>query len=211
MPLQQSASPDEQRATRHQAAHSRAAVQPPSFQGAALLESVLPQAYRVARCLAGNAADAEDLVQEAALSALRGLDGFEPGTNFKAWFLRILTNAFYMKCRRDKRHPEVTSGEEAPDLYLFGKTGAATAAEDGTDPARAFLSRLESEQVAAAIQALPPDFRSVASLYFLEDLSYEAIASVLDCPVGTVRSRLHRGRKMLQVALWQVAQDHGLV
>jgi RNA polymerase sigma-70 factor (ECF subfamily) len=175
-----------------------------------LLATVLPRAYAAARHLAGDPADAEDLVQEAALLAWKGFGSFTAGTNFRAWFLRILTNAFYMKYRRERRERTV-SLDGAPELFLYTKTAEAGLHEGCDNPAQAFLSRLETEEVARAIQALPAEYRAAATLYFVEDLSYQDIADILGCPVGTVRSRLHRARKMLQVALWHVAKDHGIV
>lgn len=181
---------------------------PDTFE--AQLEAVLPRAYAAARHLTGDPADAEDLVQEAALLAWKGFATFTVGTNFKAWFLRILTNAFYMKYRRDRRARMVPL-DGAPDLYLYGKTAEVGFHAANENPAHAFLSRLEAEQVSEAIHALPAEYRAAAALYFIDDLSYQEIASILECPVGTVRSRLHRARKMLQVALWEIARDNGVV
>lgn len=176
-----------------------------------LLEGVLPRAYSAALHLTRDPVEAEDVVQEAALLAFRGFDGFEPGSNFKAWFLKILTNAFLMRCRKNKRMAGTVSIEDTPDLYLYGRTAEAGMHKDDPDPARTFLSRLDAEKVSSAILALPLQYRSVATLYFVEDLSYAEIASMLGCPVGTVRSRLHRARALLQRELWGIAVDHGLV
>jgi len=177
----------------------------------ALLDPVLSRAYAAARYMTGNAADADDLVQEAALLAWKGFHGFQPGTNFRAWFLKILTNAFYNRHRRSRREGDTVSLDDAPHLYLYEKTAEAGLHTETEDPARAFLSKLDALQVQEAIQALPDEYRAAAALYFVEDLSYQEIADALDCPVGTVRSRLHRGRKMLQVTLWRLAQEHGIV
>lgn len=177
----------------------------------ALLEPVLPRAYRAARYMTGDATEAEDLVQQAALLAWRGFDGFERGTNFRAWFLRILTNLNYTRLRREARAAPSVSLADVPDLYLFGKTEAAGLHDAAENPAAAFLSRLDVARVQRAIEALPDEYREVAALYFMDDLSYREIADAVGCPVGTVRSRLHRGRKLLQVALWKVAEEHGIV
>lgn len=176
-----------------------------------LLEETLPRAYSAALHLTRDPVDAEDIVQEAAMLAFRGFAGFEPGSNFKAWFLKILTNAFYMRCRKDKKTAGTISIDEAPELYLYARTAEAGMHRDDPDPARSFLSRLDAEKVSAAILALPLQYRAVATLYFAEDLSYAEIASILGCPVGTVRSRLHRARALLQRQLWEIAVDHGLV
>lgn len=176
-----------------------------------LLDPVLPRAYAAARHLTRDRNEAEDLVQEAALHAWKGFDGFEPATNFRAWFLKILSNAFYDSYRRRRRTPDTVSIHGEPDYFLYQKLAASGAGRGRQNPAKAFLRRLDAGHIAAALQALPDEFRAAAVLYFVEDLSYQEIAEALACPVGTVRSRLHRGRKRLQVALWQVAVDHGLV
>lgn len=175
----------------------------------ALLRGVLPAAFGTALHLTGNREDAEDLVQEAALNAFRGFGGFERGTNFKAWFFRILLNCFYSARRR--RRPATASLYELEDshlLYLYAQTRAQGW---GGDPARELFDRLTSADVARALAALPEEFRVVSTLYFLEDFGYQEIADVLGIPVGTVRSRLHRGRRMLQKRLWRLAEDQGLV
>ncbi len=176
-----------------------------------LLDPVLPRAYAAARHLTRDSAEAEDLVQEAALHAWKGFEGFEPGTNFRAWFLKILTNAFYDACRRRRHVPDTVSLDGEPDHFLYHKLSAFGAARGREDPAGAFLARLDARQIRAALHALPAEFRAATVLYLVEDLSYVEIAEALECPVGTVRSRLHRGRKRLQVALWRLAEDHGLV
>jgi RNA polymerase sigma-70 factor (ECF subfamily) len=142
---------------------------------------------------------------------MRGFAGFEPGTNFRAWFFRILTNCCYARHRRAGRRPVTASLEDVPEVYLFERSSEAGLPVEGADPARAVLDRLTGEQVADAIAALPEEFRLVATLYFLQDMSYEEIAEIVGCPVGTVRSRLHRGRRMLQKALWHAAEDAGLL
>ncbi len=181
----------------------------PTFE--ALLRPLLVTAYRASLYMTRNQADAEDLVQEAVLLALRGFAGFEAGTNFKAWFMRILTNGFYARGRRARSAGETVSFDEVPPLYLYTKTAAAGWHTHDANPAATFLRKLETDQVAAAMQALPPEYRAVATLYFVDDLSYQEIATTLDCPVGTVRSRLHRARRLLQRALWTLAVDNGIV
>lgn len=176
-----------------------------------LLEPVLAVAYGVALRLSGNADDAQDLVQEAALLALRGYHSFEPGTNFKAWYLRILTNCFYGRCRKRRREPVTVDLEDVPPLYLMTRLAGAGLHDRFDDPAAALLGRMDADQVAEAIATLPEEFRVVTALYFIDDLAYQEIADVLDCPLGTVRSRLHRGRRLLQQALWHLAVENGIV
>lgn len=176
-----------------------------------LFRPILGMAYGTAVRLTRDRTEAEDLVQDAALLAFRAFHSFQPGTNFKAWFFRILTNAFYSRHRKTKHERNNLSTEDLPALYLYGKTAEAGMHAQEADPAAAMMDRLDTEHVAEALDALPTEYRVVATLYFIEDFSYQQIAEVVGCPVGTVRSRLHRGRRMLQKALWQVAQERGIV
>jgi RNA polymerase sigma-70 factor, ECF subfamily len=176
-----------------------------------LFAQAMSSAYGVAMRFCHNQADAEDLVQEAAFLAYRGFDSFETGSNFRAWFLKILTNCYFSKRRREKSRPVTSDLDDTPDLYLYARSGQAGFPTQGPDPASELLESLGTERIVAAISRLPEEYRVVCTLYFMEDLSYEEIARILECPVGTVRSRLHRGRKMLQKALWQVAEEDGIV
>ena len=174
------------------------------------LSAVLDQAYGTALRLTGSAADAEDLVQDAALLAHRGYAGFTAGSNFRAWFYRILLNRFYSNYRRQRRAGVSVDLDETPELYLYQQAAASGITPD-TDTATALVDRLDSELVQKALDALPEEFRTVATLYFMQDLPYQEIADMLDVPIGTVRSRLHRARRMLQKALWEVAAERGIV
>jgi RNA polymerase sigma-70 factor (ECF subfamily) len=176
-----------------------------------LLSPILPMAYGTAVRFSGDRTEAEDLIQDAALLAYRAFASFERGTNFKAWFFRILTNAFYSRYRKDKHEKANFSTEDVPALYLYNKTAEAGLHGRDSDPASAIMDKLDTEQVSAALKELPEEYRLVATLYFIEDFSYQQIAEVLECPVGTVRSRLHRGRRMLQKALWDLAVERGIV
>lgn len=182
------------------------AAAPDDFES--LLAPVVDRAYGMALRLAGNRDDAQDLVQEAALQAFRGFHTFRPGTNFRAWFFRVLVNCFYASRRR--RRPEVSMEEEAPDLHLYVQTYHNGMHGAGRDPAREVLDRIAGDDVARALGSLPEEFRVACTLYFMDDLSYQEIAEVVGVPVGTVRSRLHRGRKLLQKRLWMAALDAGL-
>lgn len=184
------------------ALHSQGAV---TFE--AQLTPLLAGAYRTAASLLGDRAEAEDAVQEAALQAFRAYDSFEPGTNFRAWFFRILTNCCYARHRRRKRRPQTVEFDDVPDLYLYRMAQQTGAYADTANPAAAVLGKMSVDQILAAIDALPEEYRAVAALYFVEEMTYEEIAAALDRPVGTVRSRLHRGRKLLQKALWDLAQE----
>src|SRR5688572_16267682 len=176
-----------------------------------LLEEILPAAYGYAVRLTRNRADAEDLVQDAALLAFRAVTTFEPETNFKAWIFRILTRCFWANHRRRQRRPSTVDFDDAPDLYLFARSAEQGLPWQGEDPARTLIDRLGSERVIDAIGQLPEEYGVVCTLYFMEDFAYNEIADVLEVPIGTVRSRLHRGRKMLQKALWRLAEESGIV
>lgn len=182
----------------------------PASDFEALLAGVLEQAYGTAMRLTGNAADAEDLVQDAALLAHRGFGSFTTGSNFRAWFYRILLNRFYSNYRRQRRTGVAVDLEDTPELYLYEQAEAA-GLKPSEDSAAALIDRLDAEAVEQALAALPDEFRAAATLYFMQDLPYQEIAEILDVPIGTVRSRLHRARRMLQKALWMVAQERGIV
>jgi len=162
-----------------------------------LLAPVLGKAYATALHLAGDPGEAENLVQEAALRGFRSFGTFREGTNFRAWFLRIVTNLFFEEHRKRRRAPETVSVDEGADLFLFKKCQAQG------DAASKFFQQMSRAGVARALARLPEEFRVVCSLYFVNELAYSEIAQVLQLPVGTVRSRLHRGRKILQKLLWE--------
>jgi RNA polymerase sigma-70 factor (ECF subfamily) len=172
-----------------------------------LLKPLMRIAFGVALHLTRNRDDAEDLVQETAIQAFRAFSTFQPGSHFKAWFLRILTNLFLNKVRKKQREPDVASLDDAPDLYLYTQVTLSGWTKGNQDPAKQILERIGTEQMVAAIAALPEEFRIVAALYFVEEMAYQEIADILNCPLGTVRSRLHRGRKLLQRSLWELVQE----
>jgi RNA polymerase sigma-70 factor (ECF subfamily) len=178
------------------------------FEG--LLSPILRMAYGTAVRLTRNRTEADDLVQDAALLAYKAFDTFQRGTNFKAWFFRILTNAFYGRHRKERHEKANLSTEDVPALYLYHRTTEAGLAGSESDPASAIMDRLDAERVGEALESLPEEYRAVATLYFIDDLTYQQIAEALQCPVGTVRSRLHRGRRILQKSLWDIAVERGL-
>jgi RNA polymerase sigma-70 factor, ECF subfamily len=174
-----------------------------------LLLPLLGGAYTTALRLTRSPADAEDLVQDAALRAWRGFGSFLPGSNFTAWFFRILTNAYLNQYRKEKREGTPVELEDTPELYLYTQTAESGLHARSADPASALMAQFDAEQVSDALAKLPEEYRTVATLYFGSDLSYQDIAAALDIPIGTVRSRLHRARRMLQRLLWNVAVDAG--
>jgi RNA polymerase sigma-70 factor (ECF subfamily) len=153
--------------------------------------------------------DAEDLVQDAFVRACRFLDRFEPGTNMKAWLFRILTNTFINKYRRSTRERSLVDGPERE--MVTDQLHSPEAADRAENPERALLDRLVSEDVLAAIDAVPIDFRMVVILADIHDFSYKEIADILDVPVGTVMSRLYRGRRHLQRSLAGHAAAAGII
>jgi RNA polymerase sigma-70 factor (ECF subfamily) len=177
------------------------------------LQPILEKAYGTALRLVRSPEDAEDLVQDAALLAFRAFDSFQEGTNFNAWFFKILMNRFFQHYRKRRREPDLVHLEDTPDpdFYLYEQTRKAGWHKRGVDPVAFLFAKIDRESISNALDALPEEYCIVASLYFMGEFAYEEIAQMLDCPVGTVRSRLHRGRKTLQQALWQVAVDRGVV
>src|SRR5882724_1743896 len=152
------------------------------------------QVYRVARHLAGSREDAEELVQETYARAFRSWRSFTPGTNLRAWLLRILTNLNIDRGRRKQRAPQTTP-LEANDYYLYDKLAESDGA--ATDEERV-VERLSQDDIVSALAAVPHDFRDVIVLVDIGDFSYQDAANILDIPIGTVMSRLHRGRRILK-------------
>lgn len=168
------------------------------------LQSILPVAYRMARNLASCPEDAEDLLQDASIQAFRRYETFEHNSNFRAWFMKILLRVHLNRVRDKARHPSIENRDfedEIEQNYLYHRAKETY----GGDPAKMMLSRITSEDIRLALAKLPIEFRTCAVLYFLEEMSYEAIAQTLDCPLNTVRSRLHRSRKLLQKELWELS------
>jgi RNA polymerase sigma-70 factor, ECF subfamily len=153
------------------------------------------QVYRVARHLAGSRDDAEELVQETYARAFRSWRSFTPGTNLRAWLLRILTNLNIDRGRRRQRQPETQPLEEG-DYFLYNKLEESTG--DGTADEDRVVERLSQDDIVGALSAVPHDFRDVLVLVDIGDFSYQDAANILDIPIGTVMSRLHRGRRILK-------------
>ena len=152
------------------------------------------QVYRVARGLVGSREEAEDLVQETYMRAFRSWDSFTPGTNLRAWLLRILTNLNIDRGRRQQRRPETQPLEEG-DYFLYNKLE-----EQAGRPLEEeqVVERLSQENVVTALSSVPHDFRDVLVLVDIGEFSYAEAAQILDIPIGTVMSRLHRGRRILK-------------
>ncbi len=170
-----------------------------------------PQLYTAAMRMARNPTDAEDLVQETFLKAYRAYHTFEAGTNLKAWLYRILTNTYINKYRRASRRPSEVDLGDVEDLYLYRRLGSEQSAEASQSAEDLFLDGLVESDIKQAVERLPEHFRMPVLLADLEGFSYKEIAEILDVPIGTVMSRLHRGRKALEKALWEFARTRGLV
>jgi RNA polymerase sigma-70 factor (ECF subfamily) len=177
------------------------------FEALALchLDALYAAAFRLTR----NERDAEDLVQDAFLRAFRFFDKFERGTNIKAWLFKILTNTFINRYRRTTRERSIVDGAEREAVKE--RVVSRDASELASNPEQVFFDRLLSDDVVRAVDALPIDFRLVVILADLQEFSYKEIADVLDVPVGTVMSRLFRGRRLLQKALAAYAAATGVV
>ena len=171
--------------------------------------SHLDPLYSAALRLTKNERDAEDLVQDTCMRAYRFFDKFERGTNIKAWLFKILTNTFINRYRRKVKERSVVEGVEREAVHDQFVSRDAT--DFAANPEQYFFDRLLSDDVLRAIDALPIDFRLVVILADLQEFSYKEIAEILECPVGTVMSRLFRGRKLLQKTLKEYAQGSGVV
>ena len=167
--------------------------------------------YTAALRLTRNPSDAEDLVQETYLKAYRAFGSFAEGTNLKAWLYKILTNTFINSYRAKKRRPEVADVEDVEDLYLYHHLAADHAGGLGRSAEDEVLERFTDTEVKEAIESLPEAFRIAVLLVDVEGFSYKEIADITDVPIGTVMSRIHRGRKALQKALATYGAVHGLV
>jgi RNA polymerase sigma-70 factor, ECF subfamily len=152
------------------------------------------QVYRVARRLVGSREEAEDLMQETYARAFRSWRSYTPGTNLRAWLLRILTNLNIDRGRRSQRTPQ-TMPLEANDYYLYDKLAEA---DGGASDEDRVVERLSQDDIVSALSAVPHDFRDVIVLVDIGDFSYQDAAQILDIPIGTVMSRLHRGRRILK-------------
>ncbi|MGH9151673.1 MAG: sigma-70 family RNA polymerase sigma factor [Acidimicrobiales bacterium] len=171
----------------------------------------MPSLYSAALRMTRNPADAEDLLQETYLKAYRSFATFQEGTNLKAWLYRILTNTYINAYRAKKRRPEQADVDDVEDLYLYHRLGGLEAAAAGRSAEEEVLERFTDDDVKGALESLPDNFRMAVLLADVEGFSYKEIAEVMDVPMGTVMSRLHRGRRALQKALHDYGMNRGLV
>jgi RNA polymerase sigma-70 factor, ECF subfamily len=170
---------------------------------------LLPSLYGAALRMTRNPADAEDLLQETTLRAYRGFASFQEGTNLKAWLYRILTNSFINTYRKKQREPKTVDGpEDLDEWFLYDRLGAENVARSAEEDV---LQNIPDAEVKDALESIPENFRMAVLLADVEGFSYKEIAEITGVPIGTVMSRLHRGRKALEKALYGVAKERGLV
>ena len=171
----------------------------------------MPALYSAALRMTHNAADAEDLVQETYLRAYRGFGSFTEGTNLRAWLYRILTNTYINSYRSRQRRPDERQLDDVEDLYLYRRIGAVEEAMAARSAEDELMDLFTDDQVKAALDSLPDQFRMAVYLADVEGFSYKEISEITDVPIGTVMSRIHRGRRALQKAVHDVAEARGLV
>jgi RNA polymerase sigma-70 factor (ECF subfamily) len=170
-----------------------------------------PQLFATALRMTRNKADAEDLVQETFLKGWRAFDSYQQGTNLRAWLFRIMTNTFINKYNSQQRRPQETELDEVEELFLFRRMGAFDQSKMSQSAEDQMLELFTDDEVKNAIESLPETFRIPVLLSDLEGFSYKEIAEMLEVPIGTVMSRLHRGRKAMQKMLYEYAKERGLV
>ncbi len=163
--------------------------------------------YNYALRMTNNSADADDLLQETFLKAYRFWDKYEPGTNIRAWLFRIMKNSYINRYRKETKEPTTVDYDEVENFYAAVKDRTT----EPNDLQETLYGNLLDDDVASAVADLPEDFRTVVILCDIEGLSYEEIAEFVDIPLGTVRSRLHRGRKLLRGKLLDYARKRGYV
>jgi RNA polymerase sigma-70 factor (ECF subfamily) len=173
----------------------------------ALLTPLLDVLYSAALRMTRDHDDAADLVQDTVVKAYRFFHRFESGTNFKAWLLRVMTNLYINQYRKAEKQGERVDLDEGEDVWIWAKAWEQAGNKVNFDPAEHVLSKLGEATICAAIEALPAEFRVVVTLADVEELSYEEIAEAVQIPIGTVKSRLYRGRKQVQKLLWEYMQE----
>ena len=163
--------------------------------------------YNFALRTTGNENDARDLLQETYLKAYRFWDKYEKGTNIRAWLFRIMKNSYINRYRKETKEPDKVDYEDIENFYNVIRAEST----DPNDLQEQLYGNLLGDEVTKALQSLPDDFRTVVILCDIEGLTYEEIAEFVECPIGTVRSRLHRGRKLLQEKLFEYAKQQGMI
>lgn len=171
---------------------------------------LLDSLYSYAFALTGNGTEAEDLVQETFLKAFRAFESFTQGTNLKAWLFRILKNTFINEFHQKKRYEALDGDNSVDEAYERLIAGNKTEMKT-PDVEQQAVEDAFGDEVVEAMEALPPEFKSAVYMADVQEMSYEEISGVMNVPIGTVRSRISRGRKMLQLRLRQYAEDAGYI
>ncbi len=173
------------------------------------IEPHLTSLYNTALRMTRNQHDAEDLVQDTLFKAFRAIDQFKKDTNFRAWIFRILINTFITGYRKSIKEPQKISFDDLEEFYLFKRLDETTELQEVSKDD--FLENIFDDDIKSALESLPYQFRLVVLLCDVEGFSYNEIAEIIDAPLGTVMSRLYRGRKLLQRYLWDYAKQRGYI
>jgi RNA polymerase sigma-70 factor (ECF subfamily) len=174
-----------------------------------LIDPHLSSLYSTALRMTHNQNDAEDLVQDTLFKAFRALDQFQKNTNFRAWVFRILVNTFITAYRKAIKQPQKVSYDDLEEFFLYKRLDETVSLQETSK--EEFLENLFDDDVKEALESLPYQFRLVVLLCDVEGFSYNEIANIIDAPLGTVMSRLYRGRKLLQRHLWNYAKTRGYI
>ena len=174
-----------------------------------LVEPHLPSLYSTAKRMTQDQYDAEDLVQETLFKAYRALDKYKKNTNFRAWIFRILINTYITHYRKTINQPQKVSFDDLEEFYLYKRLDEALFTYNTTK--EDFLENLFEDEIKDALEDLPQQFRLPVLLCDVEDFTYDEIAKITEAPLGTVMSRLYRGRKLLQKSLWEYAKEHAYI
>jgi RNA polymerase sigma-70 factor (ECF subfamily) len=170
-----------------------------------------PQLFSTAMRMTRNRSDAEDLVQETFIKAWRSFTTYQQGTNLRAWLFRIMTNTYINKYNAQQRKPTETELDDVEELFLYKRLGAVDQSQLSQSAEDQMLSLFTDDEVKKALEELPDQFRIPVLMSDLEGFSYKEIAEILEIPLGTVMSRLHRGRKSMQKMLYEYAKERGLI
>ena len=170
-----------------------------------------PQLFSTAMRMTRNRSDAEDLVQETFIKAWRSFATYQQGTNLRAWLFRIMTNTYINKYNAQQRKPTETELDDVEELFLYKRLGAVDQSQLSQSAEDQMLSLFTDDEVKKALEELPDQFRIPVLMSDVEGFSYKEIAEILEIPLGTVMSRLHRGRKVMQKMLYEYAKERGLI
>lgn len=170
-----------------------------------------PQLFSTALRMTRNRSDAEDLVQETYVKGWRSFHTFEEGTNLRAWLFRIMTNTYINKYNAKKRKGTEVELDDVEELFLYKRLGSIDQSQLSSSAEDQMLELFTDDEVKGALESLPEDFRIPVLLSDVDGFSYKEIAEMLEIPMGTVMSRLHRGRKAMQKMLYQYARERGLI